>query len=262
MIWSDSVFVLLHEVAQSCPTLFDPMGCSLPGSSIHGIFLVRILEWVAISFSICFIREALFTKGIFISPLKILLCKEKCYFVYAFFYSHQAISCTPSLHLLIVVIQWLSHGQLFVTPWTVAHQTSMSYYPEVCSNSFPLNWWCHPTISSSVTPFSSCPQSFSASESFLVSHSSHQVFKVLELQHQSFQWVSRIDFLSDWMVWSLCSPVDSQDSSLAPQFASYLSLYICKVNTAVFCHVTMLPILLLVFFHNAIGRREVFKTNI
>ena len=39
------------EVAQSCLTVFDPMECSLPGSSIHGIFQARILEWAAISFS-------------------------------------------------------------------------------------------------------------------------------------------------------------------------------------------------------------------
>ena len=39
------------EVAQSCPTLRDPMDCSLPGSSIHGIFEARVLEWVAIAFS-------------------------------------------------------------------------------------------------------------------------------------------------------------------------------------------------------------------
>ena len=39
------------EVAQSCPTLCDPMDCSPPGSSIHGILQARILEWVAISFS-------------------------------------------------------------------------------------------------------------------------------------------------------------------------------------------------------------------
>ena len=39
------------EVAQSCPTLWDPMDCSLPGSTIHGILQTRILEWVAISFS-------------------------------------------------------------------------------------------------------------------------------------------------------------------------------------------------------------------
>ena len=43
--WSES------EVTQSCPTLCDPTDCSLPGSSIHGIFPARILEWVAVSFS-------------------------------------------------------------------------------------------------------------------------------------------------------------------------------------------------------------------
>ena len=39
------------EVAQSCPTLSDPMDCRLPGSSIHGIFQARVLEWGAIAFS-------------------------------------------------------------------------------------------------------------------------------------------------------------------------------------------------------------------
>ena len=47
--------IIMHEkeslVAQSCPTLCDPTDCSLPGSSVHGILQVRILEWVAISFS-------------------------------------------------------------------------------------------------------------------------------------------------------------------------------------------------------------------
>ena len=38
-------------VAQSCPTLSDPMDCSLPGSSVHGIFQARVLEWGAIAFS-------------------------------------------------------------------------------------------------------------------------------------------------------------------------------------------------------------------
>ena len=41
-----------NEVAQSCPTLSEPLDCSLPGSSIHGIFQARVLEWVAIAFSI------------------------------------------------------------------------------------------------------------------------------------------------------------------------------------------------------------------
>ena len=39
------------EVAQLCPTLCDPMDCSLPGSSVHGIFQAIVLEWIAISFS-------------------------------------------------------------------------------------------------------------------------------------------------------------------------------------------------------------------
>ena len=40
------------EDAQLCPTLSDPMDCSLPGSSIHGIFQARVLEWGAIAFSL------------------------------------------------------------------------------------------------------------------------------------------------------------------------------------------------------------------
>ena len=39
------------QVAQSCPTLLDPMDCSLSGSSVHGIFQARVLEWGAIAFS-------------------------------------------------------------------------------------------------------------------------------------------------------------------------------------------------------------------
>ena len=52
--WSGLPFSFpMHEseVAQSCPTLSDPMDCSLPGSSVHGIFQARVLEWVAIAFS-------------------------------------------------------------------------------------------------------------------------------------------------------------------------------------------------------------------
>ena len=40
-----------NEVAQSCPTLCNPVDCNLPGSTVHGIFQARILEWVAVSFS-------------------------------------------------------------------------------------------------------------------------------------------------------------------------------------------------------------------
>ena len=71
---------------------------------------------------------------------------------------------------LVVVVHSLSHVWLFVTPWTAAWQaTCPSPSPRVCSNSWPLHWWCHPTISSSVIPFSSCHQSSPASGSFPVS---------------------------------------------------------------------------------------------
>ena len=56
--------------------------------------------------------------------------------------------------------------------------------PRVYSNLCPLSWWCHPTISSPVVPFSSRPQSFPASGSFQWVSSSHQVAKVLEFQFQ------------------------------------------------------------------------------
>ena len=70
--------------------------------------------------------------------------------------------------------------------------------------------------------FSSCLQSFPVSGLFQWVTSSHQVAKVLELQlqHQSCQWIFRTDFLYNWLVWSPCSPRDSQESCLTPQFKS------------------------------------------
>ena len=58
------------EVAQSCQTPSDPMDCSLPGSSIHGIFQARVLEWGATDFSDSFVLHALYT--ILLLPLKLL----------------------------------------------------------------------------------------------------------------------------------------------------------------------------------------------
>ena len=63
-------------------------------------------------------------------------------------------------------VQLLSRVQLFATPWITA---SPSPSPGVYSNPCPLSWWCHPAISSSVIPFSSCPQSHPASGSFPMS---------------------------------------------------------------------------------------------
>ena len=75
------------------------------------------------------------------------------------------------IFLFFSSVQSLSRVQLFDTPWTAAHQASCpSPAPGACSNSCPLSRWCHPTISSSVIPFSSCHlQSFPASGSFPVS---------------------------------------------------------------------------------------------
>ena len=77
-------------VAQLCPTLSD-LDCSLPGSSIHGIFHARILEWGAIAFS-----------------------RETSKFIIGSMNS-------------FVVVQSLSCDQLFVTPWTAASQASLSF---------------------------------------------------------------------------------------------------------------------------------------
>jgi len=72
--------------------------------------------------------------------------------------------------IVVVVVQSLSHVQLFATPWTAACQASCpSPSPGVCPSSCPLNWWWHPTISSSVTPFSFYLQSFPASGPFPMS---------------------------------------------------------------------------------------------
>ena len=94
-------------------------------------------------------------------------------------------------------VQSLSHVLLFATPWTAARQASLSItncHDGVHPNPCPLSWWCHPTISSSVIPFSSCPQSFPASGSFQMSQFFASVLE-FQLQHQSFQWIPRTDLL-------------------------------------------------------------------
>ena len=70
----------------------------------------------------------------------------------------------------ISLVQSLSHVWLFATLWTAAHQAYLSITnSQSCSNSCPSSWWCHPTISSYVVPFSSCLQSFITSGSFQMS---------------------------------------------------------------------------------------------
>ena len=107
-------------------------------------------------------------------------------------------------------------------PWTAARQAFLSINSRSLlklmsiESAMPFNHLilCHPLLLlPSIFPSSSLSQWAS---------SSHQVAKVLEfqLQHQSFQWKLRIDFLYNWLASSPCSPWDSQESSPAPQFKS------------------------------------------
>ena len=85
--------------------------------------------------------------------------------------------------------------------------------PGVHSDSRPSSQWCHPAISSSVIPFSFCPQSLPASESFPMSQLIwHEVAKVPEfqLQHHSFQRNPRADLLQNGLVGSPCRVKTSQ----------------------------------------------------
>ena len=95
--------------------------------------------------------------------------------------------------------------------------------PGVHSDSRPLSQWCHPAISSSVIPFSSCPQSLPASQSSPMSQLfplGGQSTGVSEIQHDSLQRNPRADLLQNGLVGSPCSPRHSQESSPTPQFKS------------------------------------------
>ena len=89
--------------------------------------------------------------------------------------------------------------------------------PRAYSNSCPSSWWCHPTIPSSIVPFSSCPQSLPAS--VFSNQSTLQRTGVSALASfppkKSQGWSP-----SEWTVGPPCSPRDSQESSPTPQFKS------------------------------------------
>ena len=120
---------------------------------------------------------------------------------------------------LIVVVQSLSCVHPFSTLWTAALQASL---PFTVSQSLLMSI---ESVMLSNHPISGipCPQSFPASGLlFQWASSLYQAAKVLELQqhYQYSQWIFKIGFLSDWLVWSPCSTRDSQESSSAPQFES------------------------------------------
>ena len=105
--------------------------------------------------------------------------------------------------------------------------------PRVHPDSSPSSQWCHPAISSSVVPFSSCPQSSQHQSLFQWVNFSHEVAKVLEfqLEHHSFQRNPRADPLQNGLVGSPCSPRDSQESSATPQFKSINSLALSLLHS-------------------------------
>ena len=125
---------------------------------------------------------------------------------------------------LIQSVNSVTQSWLFVTPWTAARQASLSITNSwSCSNSCPLSQWCHPTISSSVIPFS-CLQSFAASGSFPMNWffaSGGQSIgvsvsaSVLPMNIQDWFLLGLTGLIS-----SLSCPRDSQESSRATQFKS------------------------------------------
>ena len=123
------------------------------------------------------------------------------------------MSCGDHVSCSIVSDSLWPHGLQLARP------PCPSPTPGAYSSSCPLSRWCHPTH----PPLSPSPPAFNLSQHqglFKSVSSSHQVAKLLEfqLQHQSFQWIFRTDFLS--LVGSPYRPRDSQESSSTPQFKS------------------------------------------
>ena len=142
-----------------------PHGHSLPGSSVHGILQARILEWVTVPFSressqprdrtqVSHIAGGFFTSW---ATREALGVHSKKSLKWKFRFSSVQFSCS-------VVSDSLRPHEL-----QHARPPCPSPTPGVYPNSCPSSWWCHPAISSSVVPFSSCPQFLPASESFPIS---------------------------------------------------------------------------------------------
>ena len=131
----------------------------------------------------------------------------------------QSIGASPLAPVLPInqPVQLLSRVWLFVSPWIAARQAFLA----ITNSRSPSSQWCHPAISSSVVPFSFCPQSLPASESFPMS-------LLFAWGGQSTGVSALASFLpkysqgrsSDGLVGYPCSPRDSQESSPTPQFKS------------------------------------------
>jgi len=127
----------------------------------------------------------------------------------------------PNVH---AVVHLLSCVWLLATLWTVARQAPLSFtislsllkFMSIESVSNHLILCCPFLLLSSIFP------SMRDESLFQWVGSSHQVAEVLklQLQHQFFQWIFRVNFLSDWLVWAPCSPRDCEESSPTSPFES------------------------------------------
>ena len=156
---------------QLCPTLWDPMDYSPPGSSVHGLLQARILEWVAIPFSkgSSWPRNCCLQCLVHWQEFTIYASIEYMLVPYVQIYT----SMFTCLYFYLCVSVQFSHsvmcGSLLPHESQHARPPCPSSTPRVYSNSGSLSRWCHPAISSSAVPFSSCPQSLPASGSFPMS---------------------------------------------------------------------------------------------
>ena len=132
------------------------MDCSLPSSSVHGIFQAIVLEWIAISFS----RGSSQPRD----RTRVSRIVDRCFIVWAtregLFRGKRANLQAVQFSHSVVSYSLRPHGLQH------ARLPCPSSTSRARSNSCPSCQWCHPTISSSVIPFSSCLQSFPVSGSF------------------------------------------------------------------------------------------------
>ena len=143
------------EVAQSCPTLRDPMDCSLSGSSVHEIFQARVLEWVAIAFSKITAASAKLVEVL--SNLALSSVQ--------FRYSVVSDSLQP---------HELQHaGPPCPSPTSTVH-----------SDSHPSSQWCHPAISSSKKGNAKGWANYRTIA--LISHVSKVMLKILQARLQQY----------------------------------------------------------------------------
>ena len=126
------------------------------------------------------------------------------------------------------LVEPLSHFWLFETPWAAAHQASLSSTVSQWRLTSQTHAQTHVHwVGDAIQPRHPlfCLHLSQPSGSFPIVGSSHQVAKVLQLQLQylAFQWIFRVHFLSDWLVWSPCCARDCQESSTTIQKHQFFS---------------------------------------